>query len=237
MAEMFTGRPLFPGTGNEDQLQKIFRLMGTPTPQTWPKIAEFPEYKAEFPRYPKQDLRMPVPQADPQALRLLEKMLKLVPEERISAHDALQDPWFYDLPAYQARHRAQPQPYGMQAYAPGMQQQMPQQMMGMPQQQPQPYAQQGYPQHAMQPQMYQQPTPQSECWDTVLPDDDTDLNRRTTTILQSTGPTVRVIRVNEIRMFSDEVRHGVTDGLRVNSLMRHWEGSMFEVSLVAASIV
>ncbi|KAK4924685.1 negative regulator of the PHO system, partial [Elasticomyces elasticus] len=36
MAEMYTGRPLFPGTTNEDQLQKIFRLMGTPSERTWP---------------------------------------------------------------------------------------------------------------------------------------------------------------------------------------------------------
>nr|POE59149.1 negative regulator of the pho system [Quercus suber] len=34
MAEMFTGRPLFPGTTNEDQLLKIFRLMGTPSRST-----------------------------------------------------------------------------------------------------------------------------------------------------------------------------------------------------------
>ena len=36
MAEMFTGRPLFPGTTNEDQLMKIFRLMGTPSERSWP---------------------------------------------------------------------------------------------------------------------------------------------------------------------------------------------------------
>ncbi|KAL8754866.1 MAG: hypothetical protein Q9184_004986, partial [Pyrenodesmia sp. 2 TL-2023] len=44
MAEMYTGRPLFPGTTNEDQLQKIFRLMGTPSERSWPGITAFPEY-------------------------------------------------------------------------------------------------------------------------------------------------------------------------------------------------
>ena len=37
-AEMCTGKPLFPGTANEDQLIKIFRLMGTPNERTWPGI-------------------------------------------------------------------------------------------------------------------------------------------------------------------------------------------------------
>ncbi|KAG7866989.1 hypothetical protein KL918_003184 [Ogataea parapolymorpha] len=36
MAEMFTGKPLFPGSSNEDQLLKIFRIMGTPNERTWP---------------------------------------------------------------------------------------------------------------------------------------------------------------------------------------------------------
>lgn len=157
MAEMFTGRPLFPGTGNEDQLMKIFRLMGTPTVQSWPKIAEYPEYKDSFPRWPQQDLRLPVPQAPPEAIQLLQMMLQLVPEHRVSAHEALSHPWFYDLPQVQAKHRAQynmqasqqiPQQMPQQAYPPHTSQQMPQQMMGVPQQ--------AYPPQAMAPNMYQQ---------------------------------------------------------------------------------
>ena len=130
MAEMFTGRPLFPGTGNEDQLMKIFRLMGTPNVHTWPKIAEYPEYKDSFPRYPPQDLRLPVPQADPQAIQLLQMMLQLVPENRVSAVEALQHPWFYDLAQVQNKQRAAQ--YGMQM--PQQMPQQPQQMMGLPQQ-------------------------------------------------------------------------------------------------------
>lgn len=48
MAEMYAGRPLFPGSTNEDQLQKIFRLMGTPSERSWPGISQFPEYKPNF---------------------------------------------------------------------------------------------------------------------------------------------------------------------------------------------
>lgn len=43
MAEMYSGRPLFPGTTNDDQMVRIFRIMGTPTEHTWPGITQFPQ--------------------------------------------------------------------------------------------------------------------------------------------------------------------------------------------------
>ena len=106
MAEMYTGRPLFPGTTNEDQLQKIFRLMGTPSERSWPGISQFPEYKANFPIYATQDLRIILPSVDIVALDLLNRMLQLRPEMRISAADALTHRWFADL--RQVRSSQQP---------------------------------------------------------------------------------------------------------------------------------
>ena len=38
-AEMTTGKPLFPGKNNDDQLHKIFALLGTPNEQTWPRYS------------------------------------------------------------------------------------------------------------------------------------------------------------------------------------------------------
>ncbi|PMD34378.1 Pkinase-domain-containing protein [Hyaloscypha variabilis F] len=98
MAEMYSGRPLFPGTTNEDQLVRIFRIMGTPSERTWPGISQFSEYKQNFQMYATQDLRQILPQIDPSGIDLLQRMLQLRPELRISAHDALQHPWFNDLP-------------------------------------------------------------------------------------------------------------------------------------------
>ncbi|EEH10784.1 cyclin-dependent protein kinase PhoA [Histoplasma capsulatum G186AR] len=97
MAEMYAGRPLFPGSTNEDQLQKIFRLMGTPSERSWPGISQFPEYKPNFLVYAAQDLSLILPRIDNLGLDLLNRMLQLRPEMRISAADALRHPWFIDL--------------------------------------------------------------------------------------------------------------------------------------------
>jgi len=109
MAEMYTGRPLFPGTTNEDELQKIFRLMGTPSERSWPGISQFPEYKPNFHVYATQDLRAILPQVDQQGLDLLGRMLQLRPEMRVSAKDALQHPWFRDLGQLRQQQHAQAQ--------------------------------------------------------------------------------------------------------------------------------
>jgi serine/threonine protein kinase len=120
MAEMYTGRPLFPGTANEDQLQKIFRLMGTPSERSWPGISQFPEYKPNFQSYATQDLRAILPQiTEPIALNLLSSMLQLRPEMRISAADAMLHPWFNDLPQSQLYHQQQQQQQRM-GQQPGM---------------------------------------------------------------------------------------------------------------------
>jgi negative regulator of PHO system len=99
MAEMYTGRPLFPGTTNEDQLQKIFRLMGTPSERTWPGLTQFPEYKQNWNVFATQDMRLYLPQIDQTGLQLLGQMLQLRPELRISATEALRHPWFAEYVA------------------------------------------------------------------------------------------------------------------------------------------
>lgn len=43
------GRPLFPGSDVDDQLKRIFKLLGTPTEDTWPGVSQLADYKP-FPR-------------------------------------------------------------------------------------------------------------------------------------------------------------------------------------------
>lgn len=45
-----SGRPLFPGTDVDDQLKKIFKILGTPTEDSWPGVSQLPDYKP-FPIY------------------------------------------------------------------------------------------------------------------------------------------------------------------------------------------
>ncbi|GES58232.1 negative regulator of the PHO system [Aspergillus terreus] len=97
VAEMFTGRPLFPGTTNDDQLLKIFRIIGTPSEQTWPGVSQLAEFKPNFPVYPPQDLRLLIPPLDPLGADLLGRLLQMRPELRISAVDALCHPLFDGL--------------------------------------------------------------------------------------------------------------------------------------------
>jgi serine/threonine protein kinase len=96
MAEMFTGRPLFPGQQNEDQLIRIFRLMGTPSEATWPGVSALAEWKDDFPNYAPMNLATVLPQIDPLGMDLLNKMLRMQPGERASAKDLLRHPWFLE---------------------------------------------------------------------------------------------------------------------------------------------
>lgn len=96
MAEMFTGRPLFPGQQNDDQLSRIFRLMGTPSEDTWPGVSQLSEWKPDFPVYAPMNLSSVLPQIDPLGMDLLNKMLRVQPTERASARDLLIHPWFVE---------------------------------------------------------------------------------------------------------------------------------------------
>ena len=96
MAEMINHAPLFPGDSEIDELFKIFRLLGTPTPETWPDIDQLPDYQEGFPKWSAKPWEDLCPNLDEQGVDLLMKMLQYVPERRISAKEALQHPWFSD---------------------------------------------------------------------------------------------------------------------------------------------
>lgn len=47
-SELINSKPLFQGTSEEDQLFKIFKLRGTPSPETWPGVQNLPYYKVSL---------------------------------------------------------------------------------------------------------------------------------------------------------------------------------------------
>ncbi|KAG2236854.1 hypothetical protein INT48_002667 [Thamnidium elegans] len=96
-AEMASGRPLFPGSSIPDQLLKIFKVLGTPTEEIWPKVSQLPEYKRDFEIFPKIQLETLLPKLDHHGIDLLKRLLEYPPEKRITASDALQHPYFDEL--------------------------------------------------------------------------------------------------------------------------------------------
>jgi cell division cycle 2-like protein len=40
--ELLTGKPLFPGEGEIDQMNRIFKAMGTPNEDNWPGVTSLP---------------------------------------------------------------------------------------------------------------------------------------------------------------------------------------------------
>jgi cyclin-dependent kinase 5 len=91
-----SGRPLFPGSDVDEQLKRIFKLVGTPTDRTWPNIVRLPEYK-EFPPYPPAPFSAVVPPLSPTGIDLLKRHLVSYPKGRITAEDAMRHEYFGDL--------------------------------------------------------------------------------------------------------------------------------------------
>lgn len=96
-AEMINQRPLFPGDSEIDEIFKIFRLLGTPTAETWPGVQELPDYKECFPKWNPKPLHEIVSTLDPIGLDLLSHMLRYEPSRRITARAALTHKYFADI--------------------------------------------------------------------------------------------------------------------------------------------
>jgi len=100
-AEMVTRKPLFPGDSEIDQLFRIFRILGTPTEQTWPGVSSLPDYKAVFPKWeaPTNTYQVLSAELGLGGHQLLASLLTYNPDHRISARAALKHQYLANVSA------------------------------------------------------------------------------------------------------------------------------------------
>lgn len=120
MLELFCKKPVFQGNDEIHQLDVIYKILGTPTPEEWPGVTDMPWYELVKPR---ETLRNRFRELfnryvrsfldlfssifilethrwlSPSALDLAERLLSYDPEQRATADQALEAAYFSQEPA------------------------------------------------------------------------------------------------------------------------------------------
>lgn len=109
-AEVLTGKPLFPGKTVVHQLDLITDLLGTPSAESVSGVRneKARKYLTEMRRKQPVPFTHKFPKADPQALRLLQRLLAFDAKDRPTAEEALSDPYFKGLAKVEREPSCQP---------------------------------------------------------------------------------------------------------------------------------
>lgn len=95
LAEMFTLRPLFPGSSEADEIYKICAILGTPNTTSWNeglRLAGAMQFR--FPQFVSTPLSQVLPNVTPEGIELLTDLMKWDPNKRPTASQALQYAFF-----------------------------------------------------------------------------------------------------------------------------------------------
>nr|CAI5848539.1 unnamed protein product [Callosobruchus analis] len=98
-AELLLMNALFPGKSEVDQLNRIFKDLGTPSEKIWPGFNQLPAVKKmKFNEYPVSNLRSKFTTLSEIGLGLLIKFLTFDPAQRVTAEEALKHAYFNEPP-------------------------------------------------------------------------------------------------------------------------------------------
>ncbi|KAJ7174296.1 kinase-like domain-containing protein [Mycena filopes] len=99
LGEMFMRRPILPGTSDLDQLEKIWRLCGSPNQHSWPNFERLPgcEGVTRFESYPRK-LTANYEHIGKETCDLMDRLLTCNPRQRITAAQALDHDYFWTAP-------------------------------------------------------------------------------------------------------------------------------------------
>ncbi|XP_047094726.1 mitogen-activated protein kinase 7-like isoform X2 [Lolium rigidum] len=109
-AEVLTGKPLFPGKNVVHQLDLMTDLLGSPSMETISRIRneKARRYLSSMRRKQPVPFSHKFPNADPSALKLLQRLLAFDPKDRPTAEEALADPYFKGLAKVEREPSCQP---------------------------------------------------------------------------------------------------------------------------------
>ncbi|ORX53941.1 Pkinase-domain-containing protein [Hesseltinella vesiculosa] len=94
-AELANREPLFSGRSEIDQIDKIFKVMGSPSEKEWPGLKDLPHASnINLREYTSNHLRVKFPYLTKAGFDLLSRLLTFDPDNRITAEEALDHPYF-----------------------------------------------------------------------------------------------------------------------------------------------
>eukprot|EP01050_Picozoa_sp_SAG11_P014771 SAG11_NODE_1853_length_4166_cov_1.872142_1_plen_371_part_00 len=100
--------PLFPGTNELDQINKVHNILGTPSQEL---LEKFKRHSASidfnFPKAEGRGIAKLIPHASPEAVELMTKLIAYNPDDRVSARQALRHNYFRELRQAEKKTAAQ----------------------------------------------------------------------------------------------------------------------------------
>ncbi|KAM7408844.1 hypothetical protein PAMA_002524 [Pampus argenteus] len=96
MAELYTLRPLFPGSSEVDTIFKICQVLGTPKKNDWPDGYQLGSaMNFRWPQCVPSNLKTLIPNASPEAIHLMTDLLQWDPKKRPASAQSLRYSYFH----------------------------------------------------------------------------------------------------------------------------------------------